>query len=182
MGIAVHMIVGDLDSISPEARTWAEESGTEFLKFPPNKDLTDLELALRICADRNIDRAVLIGGLGGRADHQMGNLLLLAAPAFAAMTVELRTATTTVQVIRPTQGSVPLRAETGDTVSLFAVSQSVTGLTTSGLQWELGDAVLPVGSSWTLSNVAVADHPQIALASGALLAFSIRVGHTLLPQ
>ena len=43
---APHVLIGDLDSVSAEEVAWAEAQGTRVLRYPPEKDDTDLELAL----------------------------------------------------------------------------------------------------------------------------------------
>ena len=41
------LLVGDLDSVTPEQIRWSEEVGAEVRKYPVEKDETDLELALQ---------------------------------------------------------------------------------------------------------------------------------------
>lgn len=168
MGVLVDVVVGDLDSITAGTLGWAQEHEAEFVTFPQDKNATDLELALRLCMERGAGRIVVVGGLGGRVDHQMGNLLLMAHEDFARIIVELHAASTVVQVIR--SHPVALHATAGNTVSLFPVAGPIEGLSTHGFHWELSDATVPVGSTWTVSNVARSDHPTVDVASGVLLA------------
>ena len=60
-----HLVIGDMDSASPEALADAEAHGAEILRFPAAKDETDLELALLEAATRHCDPIRVIGAVGG---------------------------------------------------------------------------------------------------------------------
>ena len=47
--ITPHTLIGDFDSISPECIRQAAAKGTEIIRYPKDKDKTDLELALDFC-------------------------------------------------------------------------------------------------------------------------------------
>ncbi|MDR0387094.1 MAG: thiamine diphosphokinase [Treponema sp.] len=67
-GIGVDLIVGDMDSLDDPGRLEKYPSARIF-RYPPDKDDTDTELALRLLWDRGCDEAWLLGGGGGRTDH-----------------------------------------------------------------------------------------------------------------
>ena len=46
LGLDVEVVVGDLDSVTPEALAAAEAAGARVVRYPRAKDATDLELAL----------------------------------------------------------------------------------------------------------------------------------------
>ena len=46
LGLTVDVVVGDLDSVTPEALAAAEAAGARVVRHPQAKDATDLELAL----------------------------------------------------------------------------------------------------------------------------------------
>ena len=53
--------------------------------------------------------------------------------------------------------------------SLLPLTPEVTGVTTSGLYWELDDAALRFGSTLSVSNEMMSDSAEIVLRSGILL-------------
>ena len=55
--------------------------GAEVERHPAAKDATDLELALEAAAARDPAEIVVVGGAGGRLDHLVGGLLVLAGDA-----------------------------------------------------------------------------------------------------
>ena len=64
------LLIGDGDSASPEAWTWAIEHGAEVYRFPVEKDDSDTALSLRIAA-QHFTRPLIIltAAFGGRLDH-----------------------------------------------------------------------------------------------------------------
>ena len=81
-----------------------QQKGTVFREHPPAKDETDLELALCWIAERSdVDQIVILGGLGGRPDQTLANLLLLAMPALEGVDALFADGGWTVRLIRPEQ-------------------------------------------------------------------------------
>ena len=88
-GLAPDLVIGDLDSLSARQRKALEARGCPFLVHPRAKDDTDLELALTYAAEQGAQEIVILGALGGRLDHTLANLLLLALPQLAGRSVRL---------------------------------------------------------------------------------------------
>ena len=164
-GLTVAVAVGDMDSVTPEALTTAEQSGTRIERHPPDKDQTDLELALELAA-RLADRVIVIGAGGGRLDHLIGNLNVLASPAWAGVDIEAWLGNAQAVVVHSHR---TLEAEPGATVSLFALGAPAR-VTTTGLKWPLNDEVLEPLTSRGVSNQATTATPQITVSEGVVLA------------
>jgi thiamine pyrophosphokinase len=182
-----HVLIGDLDSISPEALARATAGGTHVLRHPTDKDLTDLGLALDhvleyLCtpdgagdgAERGVDEGdvtrpvdvLVVGGHGGRSDHLLGNALLLAAPRYAPLRLTAWWGTDVLHVVRDT---LEMTGESGATVSLLAVHGPARGVTSEGLTFPLDDADLEPGSPLGISNTLAAAHARVRLTDGVLL-------------
>lgn len=69
-GVPVHLVVGDFDS-------GAEPSGIETVRYPVEKDYTDLELTVLRGMERGFRRFLILGGTGGRLPHTLANILLM---------------------------------------------------------------------------------------------------------
>ena len=164
-GLTVAVAVGDMDSVSPEALSTAEQSGTRIERHPPDKDQTDLELALKLSA-RLADQVIVIGAGGGRLDHLIGNLNVLASPAWAGVDIEAWLGNAQAVVVR---GHRVLEVMPGDHVSLFALGGPAR-VTTTGLAWPLNDEVLDPLTSRGVSNQATTPSPGIAVSEGVVLA------------
>ncbi|HEL1715178.1 TPA: thiamine diphosphokinase [Streptococcus suis] len=76
--------IGDFDSVTSEELGRIKDQAGRFLQAPAEKDDTDLELALKEIFKAYPQAQVRIyGALGGRMDHMMGNLFLVAEPDLA---------------------------------------------------------------------------------------------------
>ena len=62
-------ILGDMDSLPLDLLAAWHAGGGETLVVPPEKDETDLELALRYVLQCGACRIAVLGALGGRVDH-----------------------------------------------------------------------------------------------------------------
>src|SRR5919198_246925 len=103
------------------------------------------------------------GGAGGRFDHVLGELLVLAADAYAGVQVDAQFGTAAVHVIRDER---VLLGEPGELISLFAAHGRATGIVTDGLVYPLAGETLEPGSSRGLSNLFAASEARISLRSG----------------
>ena len=163
-GLDVDLVVGDLDSVSPEGLAATK---AEIESHSPDKDSTDLDLALTAALRRDPDRIVVIGGQGGRFDHLLGTILLLTSDRWAGVDLEWVAARGRVRVIR---AGVTLHGTVGSLLTLLAVHGPAVGVTTTGLRWKLDDATIHPGSTWGVSNVFTAPVATVQLRSGLLLA------------
>src|SRR5690606_29585109 len=100
LGLTVDIAVGDFDSVTPGALARAEAAGATVERHPVAKDATDLELALDAAAQHRPDQVLVLGGHGGRLDHQLANALLLASPKYAGMGLVAHMGGATLTVIR----------------------------------------------------------------------------------
>ena len=163
-GLTVAVAVGDMDSVSPEALAAAEQSGTRIERHPADKDQTDLELALELAA-RLADRVIVIGAGGGRLDHLMGNLAVLASPQWVGVDIEAWLGRAQAVVVHHHR---VLDVEPDTTVSLFAVGGPAR-LSTTGLAWPLNDEILESLTSRGISNRATTTSPQLSVHEGVVM-------------
>jgi thiamine pyrophosphokinase len=129
-GLEVDLLVGDLDSVSAE--TLAGISAVE--RHAVEKDASDLELALMAALDPEPDQILVVGSAGGRLDHLLGSLLVLAADGFAGVQVDAQLGPAAVHVIRAER---TLLGEPRELISLFAVHGLAAGVATEGLVYPL---------------------------------------------
>ncbi len=99
-GWPVHLLVGDLDSAPPAEVVALIAAGTPLLTAAAAKDETDLELALTRARAGGATEIVLCAALGGRADHALANVLLLARPELAGLDVRIVEGGQTMRLLR----------------------------------------------------------------------------------
>ncbi|MCZ7527205.1 MAG: thiamine diphosphokinase [Acidimicrobiia bacterium] len=167
LGLVADVVVGDLDSVDPAVLDAARDGGVDVEVHPVDKDRTDLELALRAARDRGATEIVVVGGDGGRHDHLLANLLLLAHADLADVRIVAHLGRALVSVVR---GPTELFGERGDLVSLLAVAGPARGVYTAGLRFPLRGEDLEAGSTRGVSNELADPVACVAVDRGVLLA------------
>lgn len=160
------LLIGDLDSVTPAQLKGITASQTEVIRFPIEKDETDLELALMEVVKRGVEEIVIIGGLGGRIDHTLANLFLLFLPDLSGKKVSLLTQKEEITVIE--RNSV-IHGTEGDIISLIPLKGDANGVTTIGLQYPLTNETLLIERSRGISNRMLADKAEVDVKKGVLL-------------
>lgn len=177
IGLRPDVVVGDLDSLSPDTVDRLHAGGVEVQAHPRAKDESDLELAVREALARGATRLVILGALGGlRVEHTLANLLLLTLPELDACDVVLVDGPSSVRVIGgggPDQ--LELVGHPGDYVSLLPLSGVVTGVKTSGLLFALDGNTLAQGPTRGLSNEMTGERATIATGDGRLAVVHTRI-------
>jgi thiamine pyrophosphokinase len=171
LGLRLDLIVGDADSLGETRLAEFASAGIAIERAPTDKDASDTELALLAAAERGAAELVVLGAFGGRLDHALANVWILAHPALDERTVALLDGRARVRLL--TAGAaLDLDSRAGNLVTLLPFDGPALGVTTRGLRWPLAGATLPVGFSRGLSNEVVADPggtPQVELGGGRLL-------------
>jgi thiamine pyrophosphokinase len=171
LGLEVDVVVGDLDSVTPDALADAESTGVRVVRYPQAKDATDLELALdeavALCAGAAMPRVLAVASAEGRLDHLLSSLLLLGAERYAAVELDALVGDALVHVVR---GERTLTGAPGELLTLLAVGDPATGVTTSGLEYPLRGETLEPGSTRGVSNVITETEASVTLTGGVLLA------------
>lgn len=167
LGVAVDVLVGDMDSISVENLAKAAALGVTIERFPTDKDATDLEIAIDAAIARGATRITVYGGEGGSFSHLLGNALGLTADRWADVHIVWKLGDATVHRALPSS-PVTIGTTIGTIVTVLPIGDA-SGVTATGLRWALTDSDLARGTSRGLSNV-VSDPPvSISVDSGALL-------------
>ena len=167
LGLSPHAIIGDLDSLNAEQVAAFEAAGAEIFRHPPEKDETDLELALHYCRQTGAKSIQILGALGGRFDQTIANILLLTPPQFRHMRIEIIDGHQAIRLLRP--GNHRIDGARGDTISLIPLANEVDGISTRGLQYPLADESLHLGPARGISNVMLSNEATVKFAGGLLL-------------
>jgi thiamine pyrophosphokinase len=174
LGLRVDLVVGDLDSVSADALDAAQAAGVAIERFPAEKEQTDLELALERARDWSPGRTLVVSGGGGRLDHLVAGLAVLAAPALTgpatteAPAVEAWIGTARVVAVQGTS-RVVITGCAGEYVSLLPVGGAAHGVVTTGLRYPLHGETLSPTSARGVSNELLGTEGAVTLTEGALL-------------
>lgn len=162
LGVTVDVVVGDLDSIGTVHANMRVE------RHPEDKDATDLELALEHAFAQQPRRIVVVGGTGGRHDHELAVATLLTSPRWREVEeIDWLSARGRAHVVRRRR---TISGREGSVVSLIPMHGTASGVVTLGLRWDLSGDSLQPGSTRGVSNLFEGGDAVVTVADGVLLA------------
>lgn len=165
-GIKPDILLGDMDSVNTDTLD-SVQADTEVNRLPCIKDDTDGVHALDVAIERGAKHITLLGALGGRMDHAMGNLMLLIRAQRKGVKAQILSETMRIECA---DRVTLLYGAKGDTVSLLPMGQA-KGVTLKGFYYPLNrrdlDSSYPLG----ISNVVTEDLASIEVEEGDLMVF-----------
>ena len=87
LGITPDYVIGDLDSIEREMVT----GEFQVIQFPEEKDFSDFELGLQTALKMKTEKIFVYGALGGRKDHEIINIIIMAHCKIPVVFIERET-------------------------------------------------------------------------------------------
>lgn len=155
-------IWGDFDSTTKEILEKYRKNNVEIKKFPKDKDFTDSELILNHISKLGYDEIRIIGGLGGRTDHTLTNLLLIFKFKNLVFITEK-------EKIFAVDNEMEFKGVAGKTISFIPFSEKVESLTLKGFKFPLNNYTLHQGDSICMSNVALDEICSAVFTKGKLM-------------
>ena len=162
-------VVGDLDTVDPLIlEKYRDDPSIFFEVHRPEKDETDTELALLTAARRGFESVDILGALGGRMDHAVGNIQLMYQFFCQGMQVSIYDARNRLYLIGGRRNF--LRSELyGKYISFLPVTEVVEGLTLRGFKYPLHRKTVRLGTSLCISNELSREEGILDLERGVLL-------------
>lgn len=166
LGLMPELWVGDFDSAGSELLL--DYALVPRQTHSADKDATDGEIALEEAIRRGASEIALIGGLGGETDHSTAHL---------GMALGLARSGQRCFISNGDEEAYPLTAgayefDFGPQSRLSIVPWSdITGLNLTGVKWPLKDKALTLGTSFTMSNVALGP-VKLSFTSGIAIAIA----------
>ena len=164
-------VVGDMDSLPAEVQAWLTAGQVPLSEHPPEKDETDLELALLLAVEQGEPEIWLFGLLGGRLDQMLANIFLMSHPALVDTAVRLMTPTEQAWLVRQ---QTEIVGQVGDLVSLIPLNGAAQVASTTGLKWPLTAETLHFDQARGISNRLTAEKATVMVQSGLLLCVHTR--------
>jgi thiamine pyrophosphokinase len=166
LGRRPDLVIGDLDSLDPQVHARLEGEGVKIVRYPRDKDATDLELAVQHALSLQPPSVLIVAALGERLDQTIGNLALASDAALANFDIRMDDGVETAFFCRD---QAAVQGRRGDVVSLLPWGDAVTGVRTEGLKWALhGETLLP-HKTRGLSNEMQGERASVQIDSGVLL-------------
>ena len=178
LGLVPDVLIGDLDSVLQEYLVRLEKEDCDIIRFQPEKDETDLELAVQFALKNGFHKICIVSALGGRLDHSLGNLFMLTRPDLSDCDIRLEDGEIEAFLIR---SNAQISGKPGDVVSLLPITQSVEGVCTEGLLYPLRNETLYKYRTRGISNEMLGEEALVNIKSGQLLCLHSHASISELP-
>ena len=162
LGIAADLIMGDFDSAK------ARPLGENVIAFKPEKDDTDLMLALKEGLRQGCDDFTLYGACGGRLDHMIGNIQGLRYLAQRGARGRIVSDNDIITVLKP--GKYEFFRKEGWSLSFFALSDTAQGFTVGGVKYEAHGITLSADIPLGISNEIIGEKAVMSFSRGIIAA------------
>lgn len=160
-GVNPDLVVGDFDSLGHMPKH------PNVVQLPKAKDDTDMVFALRKGLELGYRRFVLLGGVGGRLDHTLGNLQILdwlTTQGAAGFLAGEKIAATALR-----NGSITFPASMSGYLSVFCNSGTAEGVTLSNVKFPLDDYTMSGSFPIGVSNEFLGGPAAVSVRNGSLL-------------
>lgn len=162
-GFRMEYAIGDFDSVTEEELKLIKKSCNYFVELPENKDETDSEYAINIAFSNDYEEVIMLGVLGGRADHFYANLMLLLR--YYKKKVAIMNYYNYIQLLG--RGNYLIPKQNYKYLSVFAMEPSSINLT--GVKYPLEHYVLNSDSTIGTSNEISESEAQLTVNFGHVL-------------
>ncbi len=164
MGLRADIALGDFDSVTAY-EIW-EDTICEKMTYPPEKDDTDMMLAIKLGLSKGYETLAIYGGLGGRLDHTIANVQALSYVAERGARAILYHENYSLTVIKNSSFTLP--KSTSGYVSVFSLSDKSENVTIKGLKYEIEGETLSNTFPLGVSNEATGKKGVISVGNGTL--------------
>lgn len=168
LNLRPYILIGDMDSLSPEEIDAVTLSGVPISRYPARKDHTDMELALHFAGSLGADDIVLLAALGARWDMTIANIMLLASPELVGRRVRILDGMQEISLIQSGE-TLRFEGDVGDLLSLIPLKTDAHNVCATGLEYPLGGETLHFSATRGISNVFRDQTATVFLEDGLLL-------------
>lgn len=162
-GLQPDCVIGDFDST-----TLDEDFDCIYITYPAEKDLTDTEAALTHALEKGCRNVILLGGMGGRLDHTMGNIGLLDKYYSSFDHMEFIDGKNRMELLKDSDRTLKRDARY-KYFGLVSLNAEASGIDIRGAKYELTGASLERASTLGVSNEFKEDTVEIRVQDGILL-------------
>ncbi len=160
------LVVGDFDSHEKP------ETDVETIVLPCEKDDTDTVFAVKEALRRGCDRFLLIGVVGARLDHTLGNVSILLFLDSLGVPAVIIDDYSEMEIVSRQEAAI-----SGDYAyfSLLNISGTACGINISGAKYPLENAEITCEYQYGISNEVLPGHTaKVSVRTGRLLLVKVR--------
>lgn len=164
--ITPDVLLGDMDSVKSTV-------DMDVIKFKPEKDATDGELAVDYLIKKGVSEIEFYGVFGGRPDHVEGNYNLLYKAFLSGIKAVAVSDYWTMEI---TDKPFTMKNAKNKTISVVPFLDFVHINGQKGLKYPMDDLTISKGSTIGISNFALDDEITINIDRGVAMIFVINRG------
>lgn len=167
INIVPDIILGDMDSISKETTAFYQTiKNVKFQGHPSKKDETDTQLAIEHAIEIGATEVIILGALGSRLDHSLGNIYLLTRFLEVDISGQIINENNTIRLINKNES---FEFPVGTVVSLLPIGGDVEEINISGFEYPIVNGRMTMKNPYGISNVTNHEKQEIAFKKGMLL-------------
>ena len=160
LGLHSDYLIGDYDSMEQPA-------DKNCIVLPKEKDMTDTEAAIDYAVSKGNKMLYILGGLGGRFDHTMGNIGMLSKYCNTDVKIVICDDINCVFMSGP--GTVRIPSNSYHYLGIISHSDKTENLSLKGVKYPLSNYQLENNTSLGVSNEITCDYAEVSFSSGKLL-------------
>lgn len=175
LGLDVNFLMGDFDSVEKEILSKYMKkdflgSNTRYIKYPKEKDYTDMHLVLEWTLEQKPSEIVILGATGRRLDHFIANVNILLLALEKKIPTYIIDRYNKLCLIN-SEYRINRHSLWGKYISICPFTEEVTGVSLYGFKYPLTSKTIKKGGSRTVSNELAdsVDEAVISLDQGILI-------------
>ena len=169
LGAEPDLIVGDFDSYS------TPEMGTETIVLPCEKDDTDTVFAVKEAIKRGFEDFLLVGVVGERLDHTLGNVSILLMLDSTGKKGTIIDDYSEIEIVSDRCEKPCIIDDSYVYFSLINISGTARGVTIRGAKYPLENAEITCEYQYGVSNeVLPGSTAEVSVGEGRLLLVKVR--------
>ncbi|WP_326909262.1 thiamine diphosphokinase [Sedimentibacter sp. MB31-C6] len=165
LGLVPDIIIGDFDSVNYSILKKYEDMNVEIIKYPAEKDYTDMELAIDLAVNKGYKDMIILGATGTRLDHTMANMLLLEKYYKQGIKIKIIDNNNIIQIISD-DTKLTLQYKKNYFISIVPITEEINDLTLKGFKYPLNKVNVKRGSTLCISNEINVKVSEVTLRSG----------------
>ncbi len=170
----VDYIVGDFDTIDPSIiQYYKEYTNVPIREYNRIKDSTDTDIALSLAIQMKPERIYIVGAIGSRMDHTLGNIHILKKALLSKVPTYIVNEHNRISMWNQ---SITLIKQNmfGEYVSFLPFTERVDNLSLKGFKYPLENCTMVNGESLGISNEIVDETAYVEFYKGILLMIEAR--------
>ncbi len=168
LDLTPNIIIGDLDSVNKLVLKKYLDMNIEIIKYPSEKNCTDMELAIEHAVEKGFKNIILIGATGSRLDHTIANIMLIEKYYKKGIHIHVIDNNNLIQIVT---NSIEIINKKDYFVSIVPITDSIEVVSLIGFKYPLINVKVKRGSTLCVSNQIINEKGTIILGKGVGLVF-----------